>query len=110
LIVAEAARSAPARPRERPALRLVSPTGGELARHAGELGLNAEPAEFVLGRINEGLDAIQEFAQCRDWADVIALQQRWAGRLQADYVSACALVTEAAIQVITPPAASPSGA
>jgi hypothetical protein len=106
LIVAETVRSGPTSRTEPPVLHLVSPTGGELDVECCRRGPPEAP-DFVLGRIGHGLDTLQQFTRCRDWFDIFSVQQSWVQRTQADYASACALLTAAALRMVAGAATYP---
>ena len=101
LIVAETARSGPTSRTEPPVLHLVCPTGGELDGRHPRPAQAEEPSDFVWGRVSHGLDTFQQFTRCRDVFDILSVQQSWAERTQADYTTACALLTGAAFRMMT---------
>jgi hypothetical protein len=101
LIVAETARSGQISRTEPPVLQLVSPTGGDLDDQSSRSASVEETGHFIWGGINHGLDVLEQFTRCRDVFDILAVQQSWAQRTQADYTSACALLTGAALSMMT---------
>lgn len=101
LIVAETARSGQISRTEPPVLQLVSPTGRDLEGERSRSAPTNETGHFIWGRINHGLDAFEQFTRCRDVFDVLSVQQSLVRRTQADYTSACALLTSAAIGMMT---------
>jgi hypothetical protein len=99
LIVAETARSGQISRTDPPLLQLVSPTGGDLDDQSSRS--IPETGHFIWGGINHGLDVVEQFTRCRDVFDILSVQQSWVQRTQADYTSACALLTGAAISMMT---------
>jgi hypothetical protein len=106
LIVAETARSDQARRITPPFLKLVVPTGGDVPQRPEDACSDEERTELIWAPVEHGLETIQDFSRCRDWVEVLGVQQRWAERTQADYASAWALLTGAAISVMAGAAAS----
>ena len=101
LIVAETARSGQISRTQPPVLQLVSPTGGDLDDQGSRSAPALETGHFIWGGINHGLDVLEQFTRCRDVFDILSVQQSWAQRTQADYTSACALLTGAALSMMT---------
>jgi hypothetical protein len=101
LIVAETARSGQISRTQPPVLQLVSPTGGDLEDQGSRSAPAQETGHFIWGGINHGLDVLEQFTRCRDVFDILSVQQSWAQRTQADYTSACALLTGAALSMMT---------
>jgi hypothetical protein len=110
LIIAETARSDQAGHVPLPFLQLVIPTGADVPEPRDDASSNEERPEFIWGPIEHGLETMRGLSRCHDWADVLAVQQRWAERSQAEYASACALLTGAVISVMAGAAASLAGA
>lgn len=63
--------------------------------------MNAEVMSFINGRLTRGIEFSETVCRCKNWADVVSLQQRWAREATEEYLSEARKLTELAANLTT---------